>query len=127
MIIYKLIIGKYYYIGHSKQKIKTRFTEHKYNCFKSTRTHYNQKVYCKIRELKITKTTFRKKVKIELICYACGKYPRKIEDYFIDLDDPYCLNQRKSGCYDWNEYMREYNKNGKNRDYKRMKYHLDKK
>lgn len=109
-VVYKIELDKYYYYG-STDDIKQRFIFHREKCFNPKTC--NRKVYKHMRSIGITKDNFYDKVKPKIICsIRPGIIPRYIENKFIDLDDPYCLNMIKAYVSEeeWKAYNKEYNK-----------------
>ena len=91
--IYKLQIGKYWYIGSSYQT--NRLKGHKHDCFNPNRKNYNSNVYKKIRELTIKENFYSsvQEIKIEENVSENNKADR--EDFYIDLSNQYCLNTKR--------------------------------
>ena len=114
--IYKLQIQEYFYIGSSKTK--TRYTEHKSVCFNTNNDKYNLKVYRKIRELTIQDRFYDDVKEIILEKDITDDKKSEIEDKYIDLDNPHCLNSQRENQH---SYSREYNNNIRSEYYNRNK------
>ena len=110
--VYKLVIGDYYYIGSGRPE---RFIEHKYKCFAEKYRNYNTPLYKFIRSQGITKDTFYDNVK-KVVLFSGLKnklLAEKVENAYINLEDEYCINKKKSGIdykNNINEYHNKWNK-----------------
>jgi len=103
--IYKLQIGDCFYIGSTKNN---RFLNHKSNCFNDNYKGYDYKVYKHIRSKGITFDTFEENVKHIFICDTIEIHRADIENSFIDLSNPLCLNNRRENqnCRNYELYYK---------------------
>ena len=139
-VVYKIELGKYYYYG-STDDMKRRFTKHRSDCFNQNTC--NRKVYKYMRSIGITYDNFYDKIiPIEICSIKPGVIPKYIENKFIDLSDPYCLNtyrayiteeERNSYHQKWREenpekakkYRKKYRENNQDKIKKQQKEYYE--
>ena len=92
-IIYKLIVGDFFYIGKTINSFNVRYSAHKSSCcIKKDKTEYNTKKYIKLRELGVNKENWREKVKYKIIYECNNDLLYCYENLCINLNNPYSLN-----------------------------------
>ena len=117
--VYKLTIKECdsYYIGITNNP-KKRLSSHKEKCFSNKNGVYklNNKLYTFIRD-NVSFEEWNNKVEMEILQdNVLEEDSRNWEDYYIDLNDEYCLNTIQSVSYVGNFGLYLYGE-GKNRRY----------
>tara|TARA_R110000787_G_scaffold110227_1_gene218875 strand:- start:496 stop:1158 length:663 start_codon:yes stop_codon:yes gene_type:complete len=91
-IIYKLLVGDFWYVGKTINSFKSRYNQHKSMCFNKNKKDYNSKKYIIMRKMGVSLKNWNDKVKYEIIFEGDNKWLYCYENLSIKLDDPWCIN-----------------------------------
>ena len=86
-LIYKLIVGDFWYVGKTINKFKIRYNHHKRDCFNKKGDGYNNLKYVIFRKMGITKDNWNEMVKYEIIFerhFDTGREAMQLEKQWLE-------------------------------------------
>tara|TARA_R110000787_G_scaffold39531_1_gene98979 strand:- start:283 stop:909 length:627 start_codon:yes stop_codon:yes gene_type:complete len=95
-LIYKLIVGDFWYVGKTINKFKIRYNHHKRDCFNKKGDGYNTLKYVIFRKMGVSLKNWNEMVKFKIVYECNDNLLYSYENLSINLDDPWCLNM--IGC-----------------------------